>query len=172
MVKRAQVLDGGSDGRAADGALDDPLYVDIIPKPEALGRYGLRVADVERIIESAIGGTSIGTTIEGRNRFTINVRYPRDLRGDLEALRRILVPIGRGGDSTPAAGSMGTHGALWPPLGSHGVVLADNMETMAGGGPSTGGGGPPRLTLPSGHASMSDASAGHGRRLEIRRRHR
>ncbi len=132
------------------------LYVDIIPKPEALGRYGLRVADVERVIESAIGGAPIATTIEGRNRFTINVRYPRDLRGDLEALRRILVPIGRGGDSTPAAGSMGTQGALWPPLGSHGVVLADNMEAMAGRASSPGGGR--RLTLPSGRASMSDAS--------------
>jgi copper/silver efflux system protein len=70
------------------------LYVDIIPRPEALGRYGLRVADVESVVETAIGGVPIGTTIEGRNRFTINVRYPRDLRGDLDALRRVLVPIG------------------------------------------------------------------------------
>jgi Cu(I)/Ag(I) efflux system membrane protein CusA/SilA len=83
------------------------LYVDIIPKPEALARYGLRVADVERVIESAIGGTSIGTTIEGRNRFTINVRYARDLRGDLESLRRVLVPVGPSGASAPAGGGGG-----------------------------------------------------------------
>ncbi len=137
------------------------LYVDIIPKPEKLGRYGLRVADVERVIESAIGGTTIGTTIEGRNRFTINVRYPRDLRGDLDALRRVLVPIGPGGASMPSGGGgaggvggMGTQGALWPPMGSHGIVLAENMDVTAGGS------GPPRLTLPSGRASMSDASGG------------
>ena len=144
------------------------LYVDIIPKPEKLGRYGLRVADVERVIESAIGGTPIGTTIEGRNRFTINVRYPRDLRGDLDALRRVLVPIGPGGASMPSGGGggmgngsgMGTQGSLWPPMGSHGIVLAENMDTMGGGAAPMGGSGPPRLTLPSGRASMSDASGG------------
>jgi Cu(I)/Ag(I) efflux system membrane protein CusA/SilA len=59
------------------------LYLDIIPKPEELARYGLRVADVERIIESAIGGTPIGMTVEGRNRFSINVRYPQDLLNDM-----------------------------------------------------------------------------------------
>jgi Cu(I)/Ag(I) efflux system membrane protein CusA/SilA len=83
------------------------LYVDIIPRPEALGRYGLRVADVESVVETAIGGAPIGTTIEGRNRFTINVRYPRDLRGDLDALRRVLVPIGAGGASEPAVVPLG-----------------------------------------------------------------
>jgi copper/silver efflux system protein len=141
------------------------LYVDIIPKPEKLGRYGLRVADVERVIESAIGGTPIGTTVEGRNRFTINVRYPRDLRGDLDALRRVLVPIGPGGASMPAGGGgggngMGTQGSLWPPMGSHGIVLAENMEGMGGGAAAMGAGGPARLTLPSGRATMSDAGSG------------
>jgi Cu(I)/Ag(I) efflux system membrane protein CusA/SilA len=140
------------------------LYVDIIPKPEALGRYGLRVADVERVIESAIGGTPIGTTIEGRNRFTINVRYPRDLRGDLESLRRVLVPIRAGGAATPSGGGMGggmgTQGSLWPPRGSHGLVLAENMEGMSAGAAPAGAGGPPRPGLPSGRASMSDASGG------------
>ncbi len=52
------------------------------PTATTLARYGLRVADVERVIESAIGGAPIGTTIEGRNRFSINVRYPQDLRSD------------------------------------------------------------------------------------------
>ena len=145
------------------------LYVDIIPKPEKLGRYGLRVADVERVIESAIGGTPIGTTIEGRNRFTINVRYPRDLRGDLEALRRVLVPIGpaalmppRGGGGGMGSG-MGTQGALWPPArqprrrarrehGEHG-----GRRRAAAAAPAAHG-----LTLPSGRASMSDACRGMG----------
>ena len=69
------------------------LYLDIIPRPDQLARYGLRVADVQRVIESAIGGASIGTTVEGRNRFSINVRYPQDLRSDLPSLRNILVPM-------------------------------------------------------------------------------
>jgi Cu(I)/Ag(I) efflux system membrane protein CusA/SilA len=137
------------------------LYVDIIPKADKLGRYGLRVADVERVIEGAIGGTPIGTTIEGRNRFSINVRYPRDLRGDLEALKRVLIPVGGRGGAPPAgsgmgAGGMGTQGALWPPRGSHGIMLAQNdMGAMGGAAPA--GAGPPRLALPSGRASMSDA---------------
>jgi Cu(I)/Ag(I) efflux system membrane protein CusA/SilA len=68
--------------------------VDIIPRPEALARQGLRIADLEQIIESAIGGTPIAVTIEGRNRFTVNVRYPQDLRSDLHALEAVLVPTG------------------------------------------------------------------------------
>ena len=77
------------------------LYLDIIPKPDELARYGLRVADVERVIESAIGGTPIGTTVEGRNRFSINVRYPQDLRSDPDSLGRVLVPVGTPGVPEP-----------------------------------------------------------------------
>jgi Cu(I)/Ag(I) efflux system membrane protein CusA/SilA len=55
---------------------------------------------------------------------------------------------------------MGTQGSLWPPLGSHGIVLAENMEGAPGGQAPMGGGSPPRLTLPSGRSSMSDASGG------------
>jgi Cu(I)/Ag(I) efflux system membrane protein CusA/SilA len=132
------------------------LYVDIVPRPEKLARYGLRVADVERVVESAIGGTPIGTTIEGRNRFSINVRYPRDLRGDLESLRRVLVPVGPRA-AAPAGGGMGTQGALWPPMGAQGYALAEN-DDMGGG--AARGAGPPRLGLPGGPASMSDARGG------------
>jgi Cu(I)/Ag(I) efflux system membrane protein CusA/SilA len=73
------------------------LYLDIVPRADALARRGLRIADVEDVIEGAIGGLPIGTTVEGRNRFTINVRYPQDARGDADEIRRILVPIGAGG---------------------------------------------------------------------------
>jgi Cu(I)/Ag(I) efflux system membrane protein CusA/SilA len=67
------------------------LYVDIVPDREKLQRYGLTVGDVERTIEAAIGGTPITMTVEGRNRFSVNVRYPQDLRGDVDALKRVLV---------------------------------------------------------------------------------
>ncbi|HEU4381978.1 MAG TPA: efflux RND transporter permease subunit [Anaeromyxobacteraceae bacterium] len=85
------------------------LYLDIIPNRDALARYGLTVGDVQRTIEAAIGGAPIGVTIEGRNRFSINVRYPQDLRSDIDRLRRILVPVrpsaggagGMGGDARP-----------------------------------------------------------------------
>jgi Cu(I)/Ag(I) efflux system membrane protein CusA/SilA len=75
------------------------LYLDVVPRREALARYGLRVADVNRMVEAAVGGTPVTVTVEGRSRFTVNVRYPQDLRGDLERLRSLLVPVGaaRGG---------------------------------------------------------------------------
>jgi Cu(I)/Ag(I) efflux system membrane protein CusA/SilA len=58
---------------------------------KALARYGLRVGDVENVIETAIGGNNISTAVEGRERFPINVRYPRELRDDPERLDRVLV---------------------------------------------------------------------------------
>src|SRR6185369_6966167 len=67
------------------------LYVDIVPRAEALARFGLRVGDVEQVIETAIGGAPISTTIEGRNRFSINVRYPQDARADVDRLRALPV---------------------------------------------------------------------------------
>ncbi len=55
-------------------------------------RYGLTVGDVEDVIETAIGGKNISQTIEGQERYPINVRYQRGLRGDIEELERVLVP--------------------------------------------------------------------------------
>ncbi len=66
-------------------------YIDFKVKRDAIARYGLRVSDVEDVIESAIGGKNITTTVEGRQRFPVNVRYARDFRSDLPALRRVLV---------------------------------------------------------------------------------
>jgi Cu(I)/Ag(I) efflux system membrane protein CusA/SilA len=71
-------------------------YVDFKIKRDAIARYGLRVSDVEDVIESAIGGKNISMTVEGRHRFPINVRYARDFRTDLPALRRVLVATPRG----------------------------------------------------------------------------
>jgi copper/silver efflux system protein len=118
------------------------LYLDIIPKPDELARYGLRVGDVERVVESAIGGTPIGTTVEGRNRFSINVRYPQDLRSDLESLKRVLVPVaGNASGSTIGGGDapMGTQGALETPPGASKrqtfVPLGQVTEIKVVGGP-------------------------------------
>jgi len=62
----------------------------------AAARYGLTVQDVQDVIESAIGGKNVAYTIEGRERYPINVRYPRELRQDLEAFKRVLVATPRG----------------------------------------------------------------------------
>ncbi len=72
--------------RAAGG-----FFVDIEPKREALARHGLTIDDVHGVLMSALGGETITTTIEGRERYTINLRYPRDLRGELDQLERVLV---------------------------------------------------------------------------------
>lgn len=69
------------------------FFIDFTPDREAIARYGLRLMDVFDVIETAIGGLDVTTTIEGRERYKINVRYPRDLRNDVEKLRNVLVPI-------------------------------------------------------------------------------
>ena len=66
-------------------------YVDFTIKRDQIARYGLTVQDVEMVIESAIGGANITTTIEGRERFPVNVRYQRHYRSDLNTIRRTLI---------------------------------------------------------------------------------
>jgi Cu(I)/Ag(I) efflux system membrane protein CusA/SilA len=66
-------------------------FVDFELKREELARYGLSVATVQDVIMSAVGGENVTTTVEGRARFPVNVRYPRELRDDLERLGRVLV---------------------------------------------------------------------------------
>jgi Cu(I)/Ag(I) efflux system membrane protein CusA/SilA len=66
-------------------------YVDFTIKRDQIARYGLTVQDVEMVIESAIGGANITTTIEGRERFPVNVRYQRHFRSDVNTIRRTLI---------------------------------------------------------------------------------
>ena len=67
-------------------------FVDFTLKREQLARYGLTIQDAEEIIMSAIGGETVTTTIEGTERYSVNVRYARDFRDDIEKLQRVLVP--------------------------------------------------------------------------------
>ncbi len=67
-------------------------YLDFDIRREALGRYGLTVADVQDVIQSAIGGMNITTTVEGLERYPVNVRYSRELRDNVADMREILVP--------------------------------------------------------------------------------
>ena len=95
-------------------------YLDIKIDRFRAGRYGLNVADIQSVIATALGGMSITTTVEGLERYTVNLRYGRELRDNVEALKRVLVS-GKGG----AAGSGGMGGqqgqagdiALQVPLG-------------------------------------------------------
>lgn len=74
-------------------------YLTVAVNREAIGRYGVSVDDVNMLVETAIGGTPIGQTIEGRRRFSISVRMAQDYRNSLELLRRIPV-------KTPALGTV------------------------------------------------------------------
>ncbi len=68
-------------------------FLDISIKREEAGRYGLTIDEVQEIIQSAIGGMNLTTTVEGRARYPVNVRYSRELRDDIEKLKRVLVPV-------------------------------------------------------------------------------
>ena len=67
-------------------------FLDFDLKRKELARYGLSVEEAQDVIMSAIGGESITRTVEGRERYAVNVRYARELRDDLQNLRRVLVP--------------------------------------------------------------------------------
>jgi len=71
-------------------------YLDVTARTEEAARYGLSPGDVNDVIESAIGGNNVTMTVEGRERYPVNVRYARELRDDLTRLRRVLVPTPAG----------------------------------------------------------------------------
>jgi Cu(I)/Ag(I) efflux system membrane protein CusA/SilA len=68
-------------------------FLDIVVRRDEAARYGLTVDDVGEVIQAAIGGMDLTVTVEGRARYPVNVRYPRELRNDVEKLKRILVPV-------------------------------------------------------------------------------
>src|SRR4030081_3288362 len=73
-------------------------YLDVTPDREALARYGIMVQDVQDVIATALGGQTVTTTVEGRQRFSVNMRYPRDLRDHPQAIANdVLVPMPGGG---------------------------------------------------------------------------
>ena len=76
-------------------------YLDIVPEREALARYGLMVSDVQDTVSSALGGETITTTVEGRERYGVNLRYPRDLRSDPQSIARDVLVAMPGGGTVP-----------------------------------------------------------------------
>jgi Cu(I)/Ag(I) efflux system membrane protein CusA/SilA len=71
-------------------------YIQFEIDREKIARYGVNIRDVQDVIEIAIGGENLTTSVEGRERYPIRVRYPRELRDNLEELERILVPAVNG----------------------------------------------------------------------------
>src|SRR3989339_419855 len=82
-------------------------FLDFNIKREEIARYGLSVDDVQEIVQTAVGGMNLTTTVEGRQRYPVNVRYARELRNDLEKLKRVLVPVKMGAPSSGGGSGMG-----------------------------------------------------------------
>lgn len=80
-------------------------FYDIDIKREAIARFGLSVKDVQDVIQSAIGGVNLTTTVEGRQRYPVNLRYYRDMRASLDDISRTLVPVPSLEPATPAPGA-------------------------------------------------------------------
>ncbi|NKI26612.1 efflux RND transporter permease subunit [Arenibacter sp. 6A1] len=89
----------------AEGVKEEAVFADrIVGKPyllldinrEQLARYGIMIEDVQRILEVAVGGMTLTKTVEGRERYGVRVRYPRELRGNPEELKNIYVPVAKG----------------------------------------------------------------------------
>jgi Cu(I)/Ag(I) efflux system membrane protein CusA/SilA len=76
--------------------LNEGYYLDLIINRREAARYGLTVGDVQAVITTAIGGDTVTTTVEGRERYPVNVRYKRELRDDPDRLKRVLIPTPSG----------------------------------------------------------------------------
>ncbi|NHF61502.1 efflux RND transporter permease subunit [Flavobacteriaceae bacterium TP-CH-4] len=91
--------------KEAEGVKDEAVFADrIVGKPyllididrEALARYGILIEDVQRILEVAVGGMTLTQTVEGRERYGVRVRYPRELRENPTDIKNIYVPVSKG----------------------------------------------------------------------------
>ena len=135
------------------------FFIDFTPNREAIARYGLSVRDVLDVLESSIGGMDVETTIEGRERYKVNVRYPREFRDNVEALRRVLVPI-------PALvarrADVGAAGSAAPSASGAGSIMGSAGPGMAGPGMGASPLATVLASLPEGGSGMGSAMAGGG----------
>jgi Cu(I)/Ag(I) efflux system membrane protein CusA/SilA len=138
------------------------FFVDFTPQRDIIARYGLSVRDVLDVVESSIGGMDVDTTIEGRERYKINVRYPREFRDNLEALRSVLVPIpGLASQRLPAPGASGAMGSTGSSTSGPGM----SGPAMGGTGMASSTMGPSPLAavvaaLPSAGPAMDGSGMG------------
>ncbi|MCL2447924.1 MAG: efflux RND transporter permease subunit [Polyangiaceae bacterium] len=92
-------------------------YLDVIPDRDAMARYGLQVEDIGAVVEGAIGGEPVTVTVDGRRRFTVNVRYKTDFRSSPEKLRDVRVPLrGESANAVPLGEVAEVRVAPGPPM--------------------------------------------------------
>jgi len=110
-------------------------FLDFDIRREAAARYGLNVDDVQEAVQSTIGGMDLTTTVEGRQRFPVNVRYAREFRNDISKLKNVLVPVTMAASSGDAGMSGQTPGftpsrIAWIPLSELADVRIIRGPTM------------------------------------------
>jgi Cu(I)/Ag(I) efflux system membrane protein CusA/SilA len=112
-------------------------YLEITVDRKKAARYGVRVQDVQDVIEVALGGKEVTMTVEGRRRFPVRVRYPRDLREDEEKVRSVLVPAGGGGAAmADGSGEMKGEAAAGAAAGRRQIPLSEVADLRIVPGPS------------------------------------
>ena len=94
-VERALATVPGTRSAFAE-RLNEGYYLDVIVNRREAARHGLTVGDVQAVITSAVGGETVTTTVEGRERYPVNVRYKRELRDEPDRLKRVLIPTPSG----------------------------------------------------------------------------
>jgi Cu(I)/Ag(I) efflux system membrane protein CusA/SilA len=113
------------------------FYLDVVPRRDEAARFGLTVADIDDVVQTAIGGIAVSETVEGRERFPISVRYAREYRDDPALLGRILVTTPRGAQ-IPLAQVADVRPATGPPMIRSqdgklvGYVFVDTDRPIAG----------------------------------------
>ncbi len=91
-------------------------FLDFDWNREKLARYGLAMEEAQSVVSGAIGGENVTTTVEGRERYGVNVRYLRDFRSDASSLGRVLVPVNDGQAQVPLSELAGIHTAAGPSM--------------------------------------------------------
>ncbi|GIW88199.1 MAG: hypothetical protein KatS3mg108_2523 [Isosphaeraceae bacterium] len=111
-------------------------YVEIRIDRDRAARYGVQVGDIQDVVEVALGGRPITMTVEGRRRFPIRIRYSRDERDDVEALKRLLVAAGAGASSEEPEQGMEGGAAAMGGTGLRQIPLAEVAEIRVVEGPA------------------------------------
>jgi Cu(I)/Ag(I) efflux system membrane protein CusA/SilA len=112
-------------------------YIDVVPDREAIARFGLRVGDVLDLIETAVGGMPVTTVVDGRARYSVNVRYAADYRADVESLRALLIPIATPQPVPIADGQLAGRGSA--------PTAEPTVASSGGGMPGMSGGSSARM---------------------------
>jgi CzcA family heavy metal efflux pump len=115
-------------------------YLEVQVDRDKVARYGLNIAEVEDAVELAVGGRAATTTIEGRKRFDVLVRYNRDNRESIDAMKNILIPVTGGGAKAAGGGGMGGMGGGGSPAaaapGGASIPLGEVAQFRVVDGPS------------------------------------